>query len=350
MLTPKRRPKSPYWILRGTIDGKRVEVSRKWKTAAEARRAIPAILDEHQADQVRAGELTFRQAKKRYVADHPNARFVDKLADHFNDRPVAEITNNAMRAAAAKLYPDAAPATLRRQLYTPMKAILNHAAAEDLCAAPRLKAPKGGNTRVDWLTPAQADALLLELAKEKNQFLAPMVTLLIGQGCRMGEAVQIDSSDVSLEHRIITLRHTKNGEERRVTLIPRVVAALSTLPTIGVPGQLFRREDGYPFATSEKAGGQIKTQFRRAVTRAGLDPKRFTPHVCRHTWATWFYAQTLDVRRLKDEGGWKSSQWERYTKLGTPELGADALKKNWNFALSGENRGNEKQDATGTNG
>jgi len=64
--------------------------------------------------------------------------------------------------------------------------------------------------------------------------------------------------------------------------------------------------------------------FQTAVEEAGLDRHIYdTPHVCRHTWATWFDAVTRDVVRLCDQGGWRSTEWSRYTKLGTPHLAAD---------------------------
>lgn len=344
MLTPKKRPgKSPYWVLRGTIKGRRVEVSRKWTTAAEARRAIPDVLAEYTSDQIGEGGLTFRQAKKLYLEDCPGARFIDKLDRFFGDCLVKDITNAEMRRAANSLYPKAAPATIRRQLYTPMKAILNHAAEDDLCAAPRLKSPSGGSKRTEFFLPDQADDLITALMTEANMFLPPLVTFLFGQGCRMGEALTLDGTDVSLVNRMAVLRSTKNGEERRVTLIPRVVAALSTLPTIGVPGPVFRRLDGYPFRSGKDNGGQIKKPFTRAVEAIGLDASRYTPHVCRHSWATWFYAQTKDVRRLQDEGGWKSGEWQRYTKLVTPELGRSASQRGWYFAEAGENRGRNRR-------
>lgn len=285
---------------------------------------------------------------KLYKEAKPSARFIEPLERFFGNALVKDINNAEMRRAANALYPGASPATIRRQLYTPMKAILNHAAEEDLCAAPRLKAPVGGNRRTDFFTPEQADALITHLAGEENGFLAPMVTFLFGQGCRMGETLTLDGTDVHLDHRMAILRDTKNGEERRVTLIPRVVAALSTLPTLGVPGPLFRRLDGYPFRSGKDNGGQISAPFARAVKACGLDDHRYTPHVCRHSWATWFYSQTRDVLRLKDEGGWKSGEWQRYTKIGTPDLGEAARKKGWDFTLLGENRGTEKENATGT--
>ncbi len=350
MLTPKRRPKSPYWVLRGTIDGKRVEISRKWTTAADARRAIPGIIAEHTSDEIGEGGLTFSQAKKLYLETKPDARFLANLDRFFADSLVSEITNAEMRRAANALYPGAAPATVRRQLYTPMKAILNHAAEEDLCPAPRLKSPSGGNKRTVFFMPEQADAVIRSMLKEQNVYLAPLVTFLLGQGCRMGEALTMDGTDVSLENRIAILRNTKNGEERRVTLIPRVIAALSILPTIGEPGPVFRRLDGWPFRSGKDSGGQIKAPFERAVKAAGLDGTKYTPHVCRHSWATWFYAQTNDVLRLQGEGGWKSNEWQRYTKLGTPDLGESARRANWNFQSVGEKWGKEEASPSAATG
>ncbi|MEP0149960.1 tyrosine-type recombinase/integrase [Roseibium sp.] len=345
MLKLKKRPKSPYWIARGTFQGQRVEVSTKCTLLADAKAALPGIIAELSADQDGAGELSFARALRVYQDINPDARFLGPLAVHFAGKMVSEITNAEMRKAAHALYPGRAPATIRRQLYTPMKAILNCAAEEDLCAAPRLKSPTGGNKRTEFFLPKQADAVILEMGKNDNLCLSAMVTFLFGQGCRMGETITLDGTDVSLDDRFAILRNTKNGEERRVTLIPRVVAALSTLPTVGVPGPLFRRLDGFGFRHGTNGGGQIQKQFASAVRGAGLDPSRFTPHVCRHSWATWFYAQTKDVRRLQDEGGWKSGEWQRYTKIGTPDLGKTALKAGWDFRELGENWGNGKGEA-----
>jgi integrase len=343
MLAPKRRPKSPFWILRGTVDGKRVEVSRKWSTAAEARRAIPEVLAElsrpDSADPVVERPYTVGDAIRLYREINPDARFLDPVERYFDTVPVSDMNNADMRRAANVLYPGRSPATIRRQLYTPVKAALNVAAGDDLCAVPKLKSPTEGGKRTHFFVPAAAEAIIAHLAGESNRFLAPLVTFLIGQGCRMGETLTMDGTDVHLDLKIAILRDTKNDEERRVTLVPRVVAALSNLPTLGRPGALFRRLDGMPFREGQDNGGQIALPFRRAVKAAALDPDHITPHVCRHSWATWFYAQTRDVLRLKDEGGWKSGEWQRYTKLGTPELGSAALKYGWDFGLPGENRG-----------
>lgn len=340
MLTPKRRPKSPFWILRGTIDGKRVEVSRKWTSQAEARRAIPSVIAEYSADPVQKSAVTFGEALDAYRKAKPSARFLDKIEAHFGEMLLSEITASTLREASEELYPGRSPATVKRNLYTPVKAILNMAADEELCAPPRLKSPKGGNKRTYFLLPKTANEIISFLAGSENGYLAPLVTFLLGQGSRMGETIDLDGTDVHLDHKLAILRNTKNGDERAVTLVPKVVAALSRLPTIGKTGPVFRRTDGLPFSSRTNRGGQIKDPFALAVKSVGLDTAIYTPHVCRHSWATWFYAQTKDVLRLQAEGGWKSAEWQRYTKITAPTIGDEAMKAGWDFAAAGENRGN----------
>lgn len=57
-----------------------------------------------------------------------------------------------------------------------------------------------------------------------------------------------------------------------------------------------------------------------------------TPHVLRHTWATWFYAQTRDFGTLTDQGGWsKADMANRYRKLAPDDLSERLLKHGWDF-------------------
>lgn len=345
MLKAVKRPGTPFYIARGTINGKRIERSTGCRKKADADQRCREIEAEETRNQAVAGSLRFDQAVAIYLTANPDARYIAPALRHFRNTPVAEINNAAMRAAANAIYPSAAPATIRRQLYTPVKAILNLCAEDDLCAVPKLKAPAGGNSRTVFFMPDQADKIISFLAGDSNPHYAPMVTTLIGQGIRIGEAVALEWPDVSLDARIAILRDTKNGEERRITLIDRVVAALSTIRPERAVGPVFKRLDGTAFPASDPAkngGGQIRSPFERAVIAAGLDPRRFTPHVCRHTWATWYYAQTKDPLRMKEEGGWKSDQWLRYTKLATPELGALAAAHGWHFLpRMGEYRGTQ---------
>lgn len=339
MLELVRRKGSPYWIARGTIEGRRVERSTRCRSKNDARKVLSAIIADLTSDLIGRDGLRFDQAVAMYLDAHPDARFLEPIMRHFRDMPVKDINLTEMRRAANQLYPDAAAATVKRQLYTPIKAILNHAADEELCQRPQFKSPKGGNKRTVFFLPSEADRLIMALTAHQHPHFAVLATFMFGQGTRVGETLAMEWQDVSLENRFAILRKTKNSMEKRVTLVDRTVAALSTIRPSRAVGRVFLRSDGCEFTVGKKEGGQIKYQWEKACEAAGLDPRAYTPHTTRHSWATWFYSQTKDVLLLKHEGGWNSNEWERYVKLATPELAEEARRFGWIFDGAGENRG-----------
>lgn len=339
MLKLKRRKGTPFWIARGTINGIRIERSTGETSETKARKALPdlvaTVLAERAATEKPPGtwrEMNFVSAANAYTKAGRDGRFLDKLLPPLKDYVCGQIDNAIMATVAADLYPDRAPATIRRQVYAPVTAVINFVKDD------KLRAPKGGGTRTVFLTPEQAEALIQQLTTQPNPSHAALATFWLGQGPRAGETFSLDGMDVNLAARYAILRDTKNGEERTITLIPRVVAALSLLPTIGKPGPVFRRVDGNAYKPRKGRGGQVRNPFAFAVEKIGLDPHVYTPHVCRHTWATWFYAVTKDPLKLKSEGGWKSNEYQRYVKSAPAGLSESIRRHGWDF--SGENWGN----------
>jgi integrase len=143
--------------------------------------------------------------------------------------------------------------------------------------------------------------------------LKPLLIFLLGTGARVSEALLLDWQDVDLAGGRAIFWQTKSGKRRVAELPPRVIAALAELPHR--EGRVFRHQRGDYTVGEHRAGGEFRSAWLTAIRRAGLDPK-FTPHVCRHTWATWHYALNKDLLGLKAEGGWGSvSMVERYAKL-----------------------------------
>ena len=140
---------------------------------------------------------------------------------------------------------------------------------------------------------------------------------------RAGEALWLDWSNVDLERRHVTFPKTKNGDPRGVPLHTRVVAALAALPSR--EGPVFRTPDGAPYArptpdddSDTSAGSRIKKAFAGACRRAAIE--HFTPHGCRHTWATWHYRENRDLTALQSLGGWKTlSMVMRYAHTNVDE-------------------------------
>jgi integrase len=248
-----------------------------------------------------------------YMEAGGESRFLRPILDHFGASPLASVDQAAINAAARKLYPGRSPATLNRQLYTPIAAILNNAHRVGLCEHRMVARPVQPLGRVRWITPLEAERLIAMCSPH----LRPLVIFLLGTGARVSEALYLQWPQVELARGHVSFLATKNGTDRGVPLHPRVVAELANLP--GREGAVFRRPDGAPCASRDHAGGQIKRAFATACRRAGIES--FRPHDCRHTWATWLYASTRDLAGLMRLGGWRSERMVlRYAHVNVADL------------------------------
>ncbi len=339
--------KSPNWYIRGTItrfvDGRATSIpfkERSTGTDCEATaRAIKTRLEAQLNQQNFTGDfrprLTFGDAAAHYLKTGGSERFLEKVLDELETIPVESLTQAVIDAAAARAYPGKAPATLRRQFHGVVNAVLRKIGHPLL-----LKLPAASKPRTAFFRPAQAEELIrLALPSARYRKAQPppwraaLLTFLFGQGTRIGETLSIDArQDLFMDYGYAILRDTKTGEERVTWLQPRVKAALSRLPNIGQPGPLFRRQDGQPYSDRSDRGGQLKGFLDQALPKLNLDPRVYTAHVMRHSWATWHYACEKDILRLRNEGGWKSAAMvERYAKIAAPGLAAEVAAHRWEF-------------------
>jgi integrase len=341
-----QRPGSKVWYLRGSVRGQHVyeTTGTEEKGQAEACKAKrEAELFDRSVFGARA-VITFSSAALSYlefeVRSPRTVEFVGRLVDHFGSAKLSTIGQAEADGAVRRLLrPDAAPATKARAIYTPLMAVLTHAHKRGWCDRPTFERPAQPKGKTRWLTPNEALRLIAAAAPH----IKPLLIFFLSTGARVAEALELSWDDVDLSDARVMLRDTKNGTDRAARLPPAAVVALANLP--GRAGEVFRRDDGQPYADKgREEGGQIKTAFRGACRRAGLaKPTRagergmgdgpytpirwvptLTPHDLRHTWATWFYAATKDFMRLKHEGGWKSlTMVERYAHLMPTDLVAD---------------------------
>jgi integrase len=228
MLKLVRRPKSPNWVMRGTVKHIRVEES----TGTSDRRIAEEIRVKreseilHESVYGRAATATFAQATLSYLENGGNKRFLDRVLDHFGTTLLANIDQDAIEKGARKLYPTASDATRNRAFYTPVSAVLAHASRRGWCSRLILQRPKSQPGRIRWLTLDEANRLI----EAAGEHLRPLVIFLLYTGARVGEALWLDWRDVDLSRGHVMFPKTKNGEARGVPLHARVVAALANLP------------------------------------------------------------------------------------------------------------------------
>src|SRR5262245_55109027 len=127
-LIPPRKGKTPYYAGRGSYLGVAVDRSTKASKRALALKVIAAWEREIERGTFSIkGEPTFAGAAAAYMKAGGERRFMKPLLEHFGDRPLREIDQPAIDAAAHTLHPASSGATRNRQVYTPVCAVLRYA-------------------------------------------------------------------------------------------------------------------------------------------------------------------------------------------------------------------------------
>lgn len=334
----------------GAAEGYRVRQRAGSDNKAVAREEATAIelqiLRDHHLGSRRV-ERGFAFAVTSYLESQSRSRgtgmLVNRLFQHFGNVPLAAINQEAVdRARILFLKDDASPGTVRRNLIVPLRAILMHAHRRGHCEPPRFELPKEPEGRTDFLLPDQAEQLLANAGH-----IRPLLTYLLCTGCRIGEALALDWSQVDLRGARANVwgDQTKAGRRRVVELPPAAVAALGGLAHRD--GFVFLRSDGEPYRATGDGGGHVAGPWGVACRKAGLpgalamvgradrpsQARRFVPafgvHVLRHSWASWQYALNPDPFLLQRKGGWSSvALVERYAHL-MPAGHETAIRRVW---------------------
>lgn len=330
MLKLTRRKKGGNYYLRGTVAGQSIYESTGTCNFAAAntirQRREAEIMHRHTAGVSAA--ITFAEAVLTYLSTGGEGRFMARILQHFGpDTLLAEIDNAAITDAAAILYPKARPATINRQLITPISAVITMATNEGRTQQRKFRRHKDDKTRTRWLTPEEMERLLTASATH----LKPILACLVGGGCRTSEALGIEAHFFYPATGEIWLPNTKNNHPRMIRLPDRALTIIQkgSIPEVG---PIFLTPKGKPYQLRDNGGGQISGAFDTACTTANLG-KDVTPHVLRHTWATWYYAATQDFGGLLDLGGWqKSDMAQRYRKIAPADLAERLQIHGWDFA------------------
>ena len=256
---------------------------------------------------------TFVAAAVSYLEADGEKLYLRPIIAKIGSAPLAKVDQALIERTARELYPDGSPATRNRQVFTPIAAVLNHAAKRGLCAKRIVERPAQPQGRIRWITFDEAERLI----EACSEHLRPLVMFLLGTGARLSEALYLDWREVNLAGAHVNLVATKNEGARGVPLHSRLLNELRKLRH--KQGRVFRTHTGLPYAEKESGGGQIKTAFKGACRRAGIAD--FSPHDCRHTWATWHYAANRDLIALMKLGGWKSERMVlRYAHVNVSQL------------------------------
>lgn len=295
-LVPPREGKSPYWTIRGTYLGRRIDKSSKARRRAVAEKALKKLERTIECGEFFvAGEPTFASAAADYLNAGGEERFLKPLLLHFKETVLSAIDQAAIDRAADKLHPKAPASTRNRQVYTPVSAVLR-----DAGRSPDLRRPKGhdGNKLTGWLWPEQAFRLFVEAGKLDAEFRLFCIFLLYAGGLRLSEGLAMEVGLVRLAESFAYVADSKNEDPRPLFLPAALVVELANHPRgMDRTGKLFK------FSKNGHLYGLLKA----AATGAGIKlPRRQAFHVFCHTYATWMRRfGGLDTKGLQGTGRWK---------------------------------------------
>jgi len=296
MPTLYKREGGDVWHFEFTVDGHRYRRSAKTTDKRLAEDIAIKAEGKVRSAAVHGQEavLTFADALKLYADDGKDTRFTVKLLDHFRKTKIKDISGPSIRAAAKLLYPDAAPATWNRQVITPMRAIINHAA--DAKRLQKIKVTRfkeererrpAGNKA--WLQAFQKKAFELDMPET-----AAIARFMFETAARVSEACRLLWRDVDLRDGSAMLVKTKTVA-RKVFLTRSMVIEMANI------------RHSHPYLVFGAANrSTVRKRVDKVITAAGL-PRLTSHELGRHGFGTEMIRRNkVDIATTADQGGWKS--------------------------------------------
>lgn len=220
----------------------------------------------------------------------------------------------AIRAYLARL-DDAgfAPRTAARRL-SALKQFFRFMYADGIRAddpAASLEGPKRGRTLPKVLTVSEVDQLMQAAQARvvtgdspRHVRLVALLEVIYATGLRVSELVKLPVSSARGDARVLLVKG-KGGRERMVPLSPPAKAAMTEylkvrpkfLEQAGTHGTVFL------FPSRGKAGHLTRVRFFQLLDElsieAGIDPRRVSPHVLRHAFASHLLNNGADLRSVQ---------------------------------------------------
>lgn len=292
LYAPGTRKGNRAYIARVTIGGRRAEIS----TGTTDRQAALAFAREFERRLAedrppRPGDaVTFSRAADAYLAyrdplpaEQKRVRLVRAI---LGNRIVGELRQADLVDAARRLKPRAAPATLNREIMRPAAAVLHYAARNGWCDWLRIELFREPRARTRAISIEAAAALV---AAADDDDLRLLLIWLFRQGDRISDVLRVRWSDIDLGAATVKLRVSKTDRWRTAPLHYELVAVLGN--RVDKAGRVFRWET--------KSG--VYKPLRALCAQVGV---KMTPHMARHSMATWMAAAGVNLRTIMAAGGW----------------------------------------------
>lgn len=290
------RPDSPFYQIHGTVRGHTIRKSTGTSDRVSAERLRNQLETDllNEALGNHKSIATFDRAMNLYLDQNEDrkCRATALLQHHFAGVKLADINDEKILAFVRLYYPRAKPATVSREVYTPIIAVMHVGRKNGLCDAPKLTRPVVKKKMVEH---APADWLTKFLAGCDNPRVKAIVLLMTTTACRVAEACRVTWQDVDVARGEITLLRTKNGEPRVLIVTKHI---MDTIVALRQPDD---RDGKRVFGYSNR--WSVNQAIERQCVRLGV--KYYSTHkLGRHAFATRMLKRGHTLAEVTLAGGW----------------------------------------------
>ena len=164
-----------------------------------------------------------------------------------------------------------------------------------------LMAPKVGKALPKYLSEAEV-VRLLDAAETHDRRLYTLLEVLYATGMRVSELVNLPVLAVTQDNKTVSVVG-KGNKERIVPLNERAAAALDRWLVLREAHLPIGRSNKWLFPSRAKGGHLTRDGFFKHLKQlalvVGIDPKRVSPHVLRHSFASHLVAHDADLRSVQ---------------------------------------------------
>jgi integrase len=287
LIWPGQRKGNPYFVVRGAINGRRIEVSTKTRDETAARlfkNDLETKLLKNQSPKA-GDDISFRRAAELYFAfkNLPAAdqRRIQRTVDYMDPTGkilVGQVVHANLVAAANVLYAGRKNETKNRWVIKPGSAILHYAADNKWCAWERIKKFEEGPIETRASNDATFDIIMAALRDDEQSATSEFqrrlarrkqlfILWLFRHWNRISEVLRVTWEHIDLNERTYRLYNRKANRYSNKPLDEEIFEWLANEPD----------KFGRLFSWADK--GSVYKWLRPLVRRLKVD---FTAHMARH--------------------------------------------------------------------
>ncbi|MFZ6769770.1 tyrosine-type recombinase/integrase [Undibacterium sp. Di26W] len=328
-LTFTKKTRSPYWYVRGTIQGIAIFESTKIPHGGKTRPSkIAEDYRTKRADEIEVAAIygrkhnaTFLDDAVSYLEGGGSPRFLGEfkggewtgLVGKLGPCTLRSLDQNYLNRCAAEMYPKCSAETINRQFWTPFIAVWNHGTTGNnpLCQPVKWQRPHVVKKKKPRTDVTYADVVTFINACDWHA--AKILFFLFWTGCRPEEALTLLSDSVFPDQQWASLVQTKTDIPRGIPLHPCLIPLLTFEKQ---QAGLTKTRDQHVFVSNrekpyavrkqyndagrllKQGGGHMKKAVSTACKNTGLN---IVPYNARHTVSTYLVWPGAVDPRLKDE-------------------------------------------------